>query len=375
MARYRVSGVPITNQEGKLVGILTNRDLRFHEDYSVPIGEVMTKDNLVTIPPGTSRERARELLHKHRIEKLPIVDESGRLVGLITIKDILRARDYPDSCVDPLGRLRVGAALGVGPSELDRARALMDVKVDVLVVDTAHGHSTAVIKTVEAVRGAFPNVEIIAGNIVTAAAARDLAAAGASALKVGVGPGSICTTRVVAGAGMPQLAAVMDVAEAAGELDLPVIADGGIRYSGDIVKALAGGADTVMIGSLFSGTAESPGETVLYEGRTYKVYRGMGSVKAMQRGSKTRYFQFDDDAKKLVPEGVEGRVPYRGPLADYVHQLLGGIRAGMGYCGCRTIPELQERAAFVRVTASGVRESHPHDITITEEPPNYQVMR
>ncbi|HOE66464.1 MAG TPA: IMP dehydrogenase [Candidatus Hydrogenedentes bacterium] len=375
MARYRVSGVPITNQEGKLVGILTNRDLRFHEDYSVPIGEVMTKDNLVTIPPGTSRERARELLHKHRIEKLPIVDESGRLVGLITIKDILRARDYPNSCVDPLGRLRVGAALGVGPSELDRARALMDVKVDVLVVDTAHGHSTAVIKTVEAVRGAFPNVEIIAGNIVTAAAARDLAAAGASALKVGVGPGSICTTRVVAGAGMPQLAAVMDVAEAAGELDLPVIADGGIRYSGDIVKALAGGADTVMIGSLFSGTAESPGETVLYEGRTYKVYRGMGSVKAMQRGSKTRYFQFDDDAKKLVPEGVEGRVPYRGPLADYVHQLLGGIRAGMGYCGCRTIPELQERSAFVRVTASGVRESHPHDITITEEPPNYQVMR
>ncbi len=375
MAHYRVSGVPITDKSGKLVGILTNRDLRFHEDFSTPIGEVMTKDNLVTISPGTSRERARELLHKHRIEKLPIVDQDGKLVGLITIKDIMRARDYPNSCMDPLGRLRVGAALGVGSGELDRCRALVDAKVDLVVIDSAHGHSEMVIDTVRQVREAFPDLEIIAGNIVTPEAAKDLIAAGASALKVGVGPGSICTTRVVAGAGMPQLSAIMEVSRVAHEADIPVIGDGGVRYSGDIVKAIAGGADSVMIGSLFAGTAESPGETALFEGRTYKVYRGMGSTKAMQRGSKTRYMQFEEDARKLVPEGVEGRVPFRGPLSDYVHQLLGGLRAGMGYCGCRTIAELQTKAKFVRVTAAGIRESHPHDITITEEPPNYQVMR
>jgi IMP dehydrogenase len=375
MARFHVSGVPIVDENGKLVGLLTNRDRRFMEDLDVPIESVMTKDKLITVPPGTTLETAKELLHKHRIEKLPIVEKDGTLVGLITIKDIMKARDYPSSCKDDMGRLRVGAALGVGPGEVERARSLVDANVDVLVVDTAHGHTKLVIDTVSRIKEAFPEIELIAGNVVTQSGASDLIAAGADAIKVGVGPGSICTTRVIAGAGMPQLTAVMEVAEVAREQGVPVIADGGIKYSGDIVKAIAGGADSVMIGSLFAGTAESPGETILYEGRTYKVHRGMGSVKAMQRGSKTRYMQFEEDPGKLVPEGIEGRVPFRGPLADYVHQLVGGLRSGMGYCGCRSIKELQTTTHFVRVTASGIRESHPHDVTITEDAPNYQIPR
>lgn len=376
MARYHVSGVPITDDKGKLVGILTNRDLRFQEDWSVPISEVMTKDRLVTVPPGTTLEEAKRLLHQHRIEKLPIVTSDGTLVGLITIKDINKARDFPRSCRDDKGRLRVAASLGVGKGELERAKALVSSRVDVLVVDTAHGHTKLVIDTVRMIKDAFPDVDLVAGNIVTAQGAEDLIAAGADAVKVGVGPGSICTTRVVAGAGMPQITAILEVARIAAERGVPVIADGGIKYSGDITKAIAAGADSVMIGALFAGTEESPGETVLYEGRTYKVHRGMGSLKAMQRGSKARYMQFDvEQASKLVPEGVEARVSYRGPLADNVHQLIGGVRSGMGYCGCRTIEDLKTKTHFVRITAAGLRESHPHDVTITEEPLNYQVMR
>jgi IMP dehydrogenase len=376
MARYHVSGVPITDRHGKLVGILTNRDLRFLEDFSVPIETVMTKTNLVTAAPGTTVDEAKRLLHEHRIEKLPIVTGEGTLVGLITIKDINKARDFPRSCKDAKGRLRVAAALGIGKAELDRAKALADADADVLVVDTAHGHTDLVIETVRMIKEALPDVDLVVGNVVTAEGAKDLIDAGADAVKVGVGPGSICTTRVITGAGIPQLTAILDVAEEAAKHGIPVIADGGVRYSGDITKAIAAGADSVMIGSLFAGTEESPGETVLYEGRTYKVHRGMGSVKAMQRGSKTRYMQFDvEQAAKLVPEGVEARVPYRGPLSDYVHQLVGGVRAGMGYCGCRTIRELQTGTRFIHVTAAGIRESHPHDVTITEEPPNYQVQR
>ena len=376
MARYHVSGVPITDPNGTLVGILTNRDLRFQEDYSVPIGEVMTKAPLVTAMPGTTLDEAKRLLHQHRIEKLPIVTPDGKLAGLITIKDINKARDFPQSCKDEKGRLRVAASLGVGNTEIERARALADAQVDVLVVDTAHGHSELVIETVKIIKKAFPDIDLIAGNVVTAQGALDLIEAGADAVKVGVGPGSICTTRVVAGAGVPQVTAILNVAEVAAKYGVPVVADGGIKYSGDITKAIAAGADSVMIGSLFAGTEESPGDTILYEGRTYKVHRGMGSIKAMQRGSKARYMQFDvEQATKLVPEGVEARVPYRGPLADYVHQLVGGLRSGMGYCGCRTIEELKNNTKFVRVTSAGLRESHPHDVTITEEPPNYQVVR
>ncbi|MBI4558366.1 MAG: IMP dehydrogenase [Candidatus Hydrogenedentes bacterium] len=375
MARFHVSGVPITDDHGKLVGILTNRDLRFLENYEVTVDTVMTKEHLVTVSPGTTLDEAKELLHKHRIEKLPITTTDGKLVGLITIKDITKARDYPNSCKDAMGRLRVAAALGVGRAEADRARALIEAKVDVLVIDTAHGHNEMVVETVKALKEAFPDIDIVAGNIATQEGAEDLIKAGADAVKVGLGPGSICTTRVIAGVGMPQLSAILEVAAVTEKHGVPIIADGGIRYSGDIIKAIAAGADSVMIGSLFAGTAESPGETVLYEGRTYKVYRGMGSVKSMQRGSKTRYMQFDAEPAKLVPEGVEGRVPYRGPLADYVHQLAGGVRAGMGYCGCRNLSELKTDTQFVRVTPAGLRESHPHDITITEEPPNYQLMR
>jgi IMP dehydrogenase len=376
MARYHVSGVPITEDNGKLVGILTNRDLRFQEDWSVPISSVMTKANLVTALPGTNIEEAKRLLHEHRIEKLPIVTSDGTLVGLITIKDINKARDFPKSCKDEKGRLRVAAAIGVGRGELERARALVEAHVDALVVDTAHGHTDLVIDTIRAVKEAVPDIDVVAGNIVTPEAAKDLIEAGADAVKVGVGPGSICTTRVIAGAGIPQLTAVLDVAKVASKHGIPVIADGGVRYSGDITKAIAAGADSVMVGGLFAGIEESPGETVLFEGRTFKVYRGMGSVKAMQRGSKTRYMQSDiEQASKLVPEGVEARVPYRGALSDYVYQLIGGMRSGMGYCGCRSIRELQTRTHFIQVTAAGVRESHPHDVTITEEPPNYQVQR
>jgi IMP dehydrogenase len=373
MARYHVSGVPITDSGGRLVGILTNRDMRFQEDLTVRIETVMTKEKLVTVAPGTTLEEAKQLLHEHRIEKLPVVTDDHVLVGLITIKDISKARDYPHSCVDEHDRLRVAGAVGVG--EYERAAALVEAQVDVLVLDSAHGHNHMVLDTLRQLKKAFPDIDIVAGNVVSAQGARDLIEAGADAVKVGVGPGSICTTRVVTGAGMPQLSAIIEVAAEAAKHGVPTIADGGIKYSGDITKALAGGADSVMIGGLFAGTAESPGEQVLYEGRTYKVYRGMGSVKAMQRGSKTRYMQFDSQPAKLVPEGVEGRVPYRGPLSDYVHQLLGGLRAGMGYCGCRSIRELQTEREFVRVTSAGLRESHPHDVTITEEPPNYQLLR
>ena len=356
------------------MGILTNRDLRFEEDFERSIAEVMTpRERLITMTAGVSMEEAKRLLHKHRIEKLPIVNEQGRLVGLLTIKDIMKARDFPHRCTDELGRLRVGAAVGVGRGELERADALVHAGADVLVVDSAHGHSEMVIDTVAQIKKAFPDAQVIAGNIVTADAARDLCEAGADAIKVGVGPGAICTTRVVAGVGVPQLTAVMEVAAECRKHGVPVVADGGIKYSGDIAKAIAAGADTVMIGSLFAGTEESPGEKVLFEGRTYKVVRGMGSMKAMQRGSKARYMQFDVEGTKLVPEGIEARVAYRGALADYVHQLVGGLRSAMGYCGCRNIGEMQADTRFVEMTAAGLRESHPHDVTIIEDAPNYQV--
>ncbi len=376
MSYYRISGVPITNEDGTLVGILTNRDLRFEEDYTVPIHTVMTpRERLITVPPGTDLEEAKKLLHKHRIEKLPIVDKNGRIKGLLTIKDIIKARDYPNRSRDNMGRLYVGAAIGVGDTEFERAEVLVKAGVDVLVVDSAHGHSVMVLDAVKRIKERFPDTELIAGNVVTKEGALDLINAGADAVKVGVGPGSICTTRVVAGVGVPQLTAVMDVAEVCKQHNVPVIADGGIKYSGDIAKAIAAGADTVMIGSLFAGTEESPGEKVLYEGRTYKVIRGMGSIKAMQRGSKTRYMQFEDDSTKLVPEGIEARVAYRGLLSDYMYQLLGGLRASMGYCGCNTIADLQTKTQFVSITSAGLRESHPHDVTITEDAPNYQITR
>jgi len=376
MARYHVSGVPITDGTGTLVGILTNRDLRFEEDYGKPIKSVMTpRERLVTVSPGTTHDEAKKLLHKHRIEKLPIVDDAGKLMGLLTIKDIKKAQDYPHRCVDERGRLRVGAALGVGDGELARAEALLNMGVDVLVVDSAHGHSVMVAQTVRQVKDAFPHAQVIAGNIVTGAAAKDLIDAGADAVKVGVGPGSICTTRIVAGVGVPQLTAIINVAAVARERGIPVIADGGVKYSGDIAKAIAAGADTVMIGSLFAGTEESPGDTMLYEGRTFKVVRGMGSIKAMKAGGKARYMQFDIEPEKLVPEGIEARVPYRGGLSDYVHQLVGGLRSSMGYCGCPDIASMQRDTRFVQITAAGLRESHPHDVTITEDAPNYQIPR
>ncbi len=376
MGRYHVSGVPITDAAGILVGILTNRDLRFEEDLEAPIAGVMTpRGRLVTVPPGTPMDEAKRLLHKHRIEKLPIVDKEGRLEGLLTIKDIIKARDFPNRCTDERGRLRVGAAVGVGQGEIERVEAVLSAGADVVVVDSAHGHSEMVLDMVRQIKAAFPDAQVVAGNVVTAEAARDLVEAGVDAVKVGVGPGAICTTRVVAGVGVPQLTAVMDVAAECRKHGVPVIADGGVKYSGDIAKAIAAGADAVMIGSLFAGTEESPGEKVLYEGRTFKVVRGMGSIKAMQRGSKTRYMQFDSDPTKLVPEGIEARVPYRGALSGYVHQLVGGLRAAMGYCGCATVAALQTNARFVEMTAAGLRESHPHDVTITEDAPNYQVPR
>ena len=371
MARYRISGVPITDEAGKLVGILTNRDLRFETNYARPIYEVMTTQNLITAPVGTTHEQARQILAKHRIEKLPLVDEEGHLRGLITIKDIQKAQKYPNSAKDASGRLLCGAAIGVTADVLDRARALLSVGADFLVLDSAHGHSKNIIACVDKVKSAFPQAQVIAGNIATAAAAKDLISAGADAVKVGIGPGSICTTRVVAGIGVPQVTAIYDAACAAAESGVPCIADGGIKYSGDIVKALAAGANVIMIGSLFAGCEESPGTTEIYQGRSFKVYRGMGSLAAMEHGSKDRYFQ--ENARKLVPEGVEGRVPYKGPLSETVFQLLGGIRSGMGYCGTPTIPELQERGQFVRITGAGLRESHPHDINITKEAPNYSV--
>jgi len=367
MARYRISGVPIT-ENGKLVGIITNRDIRFEDDMSKKIKDVMTKENLVTAPVGTTLEEAKLILKKHKIEKLPLVDENFNLKGLITIKDIEKAIKYPNAAKDKNGRLLVGAAVGVGKDMMDRVKALVDAKVDVIVVDTAHGHTEGVIKAVVTIKEKFPELQVIAGNVATAQATEDLIKAGADAVKVGMGPGSICTTRVVAGIGVPQITAIYDCARAAAKYGVPIIADGGIKYSGDIVKAIAAGADSVMIGGLFAGTEESPGEIEIYKGCSFKVYRGMGSLGAMEEGSKDRYFQ--EDAKKLVPEGVEGRVPYRGPLSEIVFQLVGGLRAGMGYAGARNIEELK-KAKFIKITSAGLRESHPHDVYITKEAPNY----
>ena len=369
MGKYRISGVPIVDEKGKLVGILTNRDLRFLSDFNIPIKDVMTHENLVTAPVGTNLESAQKILMSHKIEKLPIVDENGTLKGLITIKDIEKAVRYPNSARDKSGRLICGAALGITPDVLDRAKALLDAQVDVLVLDSAHGHSMNIFTCIDKIKSAFPDAVLIAGNIATAQAAEDLIKAGADCIKVGIGPGSICTTRVVAGIGVPQITAVYDAACVAAKYDIPVIADGGIKYSGDIVKALAAGASTVMLGSVLAGCDEAPGETEIYQGRSFKVYRGMGSMAAMAKGSSDRYFQ--EGAKKLVPEGVEGRVPYKGLVSDTVFQLVGGIRAGMGYCGCKDIPSLHEKAQFVRITGAGLRESHPHDIYITKEAPNY----
>lgn len=369
MGKYKISGVPIVDEKGKLEGILTNRDLRFITDFSIKIGEVMTKENLVTAPVGTDLEGAKKILMSHKIEKLPIVDDNGMLKGLITIKDIEKAVQYPNSARDKNGRLLCGAAIGVTADVLDRAKALIDAQVDLLSLDSAHGHSANIINCVKKIKAAFPHIPVIAGNIATAEAAEALIEAGADALKVGIGPGSICTTRVVAGIGVPQITAVYDVACVAAKHNIPVIADGGIKYSGDIVKALAAGANVVMLGSLLAGCEEAPGAVEIYQGRSFKVYRGMGSLAAMENGSKDRYFQ--DGAKKLVPEGVEGRVPYKGALSDTVFQLVGGIRSGMGYCGCPTIPDLHEKAKFVKITGAGLKESHPHDIYITKEAPNY----
>ncbi|MBE6065223.1 IMP dehydrogenase [Clostridium cochlearium] len=368
MSKYRISGVPIT-VEGKLVGIITNRDIVFEDDYSKKISELMTDEDLITAPENTTIEEAKEILKKHKIEKLPLVDENFYLKGLITIKDIDKIKMYPNSAKDDKGRLLCGAAVGVTADMLERVKALVEAQVDVITIDTAHGHSKGVLEGVRKIKEAYPELQIIAGNVATPEATRDLILAGADCVKVGIGPGSICTTRVVAGVGVPQLTAVMDCVEEAQKHGIPVIADGGIKYSGDIVKALAAGASVCMMGSLLAGCAESPGETEIYQGRSYKVYRGMGSLAAMACGSRDRYFQ--EDNKKLVPEGVEGRVPYKGYLSDTVYQLVGGIRSGMGYLGAKTLKDLYENARFVVQSSAGLRESHPHDISITKEAPNY----
>lgn len=373
MAKYRISGVPIVDRQKKLVGILTNRDLRFIRDYSIPISEVMTDENLITAPVGTTLEEAEHVLQKHKIEKLPLVDETGELKGLITIKDIEKAIEFPNAAKDEHGRLLVGAAIGVTKDSMDRAAALVKAGADMIVVDTAHGHSKGVLNTVAELRKAFPDLVIVAGNVATAEGTRDLIKAGASVVKVGIGPGSICTTRIVAGIGVPQITAVYDCATVAREYGVPIIADGGIRYSGDIVKALAAGAHAVMLGSLFAGTEEAPGDSEIFQGRRFKVYRGMGSIEAMKEGSKDRYFQEQASERKLVPEGVEGRVPYKGPLADTVYQLIGGLRAGMGYCGTPTLQDLREKSRFIRISNAGLSESHPHNVQVTKEAPNYNL--
>ncbi len=368
MGKFKISGVPIT-VDGKLVGILTNRDLRFEVDFSKKIKDVMTSENLVTAKEGTTLDEAQEILRKHKIEKLPIVDDNGNLKGLITIKDIEKSVKYPNAAKDSHGRLLAGAAIGITDDVLDRVKALHDARVDVLVLDSAHGHSQNILNCLKLVKQHYPDIDVIAGNIATAEAAEELIKAGADAVKVGIGPGSICTTRIVAGVGVPQITAIYEVAKVAKKYKVPVIADGGIKYSGDIPKAIAAGADLIMIGSLLAGCEESPGESEIYQGRKFKVYRGMGSIAAMEKGSKDRYFQ--TGSKKLVPEGVEGRVPYKGPLADTIFQLIGGLRSSMGYCGAATIKDLKEKGKFVRITAAGLRESHPHDISITKEAPNY----
>ncbi len=369
MERYRISGVPIVDENMKLVGIITNRDIRFETDSSKKIYDVMTKENLIVAEPDITLEEAQEKLKAHKIEKLPLVDNNNVLVGLITIKDIEKKIEFPNSATDSTGRLLAGAAVGVTADVMDRVKALVKAKVDVVVVDTAHGHSRGVIETVTRIKKEFPELQIIAGNVATTEATEELIKAGADAIKVGIGPGSICTTRVVAGVGVPQITAIINCSQAAKKYGIPIIGDGGIKYSGDIVKAIAAGADVVMIGSMFAGTEESPGEMELYEGRRFKVYRGMGSLGAMAAGSKDRYFQ--ENSKKLVPEGIEGRVPYRGPLNDVTYQLIGGLKAGMGYCGAATIEDLKEKSQFIRITNAGLLESHPHDVQITKEAPNY----
>jgi IMP dehydrogenase len=368
MSTYRISGVPVT-VKGKLVGILTNRDLKFETSFNRPVAEVMTTKNLITASEGTTLEQAQELLHQYKIEKLPIVDKKNNLKGLITIKDIEKRIKYPNACKDSKGRLRAGAAVGIGEEAMLRAELLVKAGVDVLGIDTAHGHTKIVIDTLKKLKKKF-KVDVVAGNVATSEGVEDLIAAGADAVKIGIGPGSICTTRVVAGTGVPQITAIMDCYSAAKRHKIPIIADGGIKYSGDVVKALAAGASVVMMGSMFAGTAESPGETILYQGRSYKVYRGMGSLGAMQK-AKDRYMQGDVESSKLVPEGVEGRVPYKGTLAESVHQLMGGLRSGMGYCGCQSLKTLRSKTKFVRITNAGLRESHVHDVIITKEAPNY----
>ena len=373
MKEHRIGGIPVVDAAGKLVGIVTNRDLRFEKGFNRAVSEVMTDSNLVVTQDGSDFEKAEQLLKANRIEKLPVVDDQGQLVGLITYRDIIKLSEFPNSCKDQWGRLRVAAAVGVTHDTMDRTQALVKAGVDAVIIDTAHGHSKGVLETLKAVKDAFPQIDVVCGNIATAEAAKALAAAGADAVKVGIGPGSICTTRIIVGVGVPQLGAVMDVSEALRGTGVPVIADGGIRFTGDIVKGLAGGADTVMIGSMLAGTEESPGETIIYEGRRFKSYRGMGSLEAMQKGSKDRYFQdAEDDLKKLVPEGISGRVPYKGTVLEVMHQIIGGLRAGMGYCGAADISSLQE-AQFVRMTGAGIKESHPHDVTITREAPNYSL--
>ncbi|MDO9287642.1 MAG: IMP dehydrogenase [Thermodesulfovibrionales bacterium] len=370
MEKYKISGVPVT-VNGRLVGILTNRDLKFETGMTKRVSEVMTRKKLITASVGTDLDAAKEILHKYKIEKLPIVDKDFNLKGLITIKDIEKRRKYPHACKDKVGRLRVGAAIGVGEDSLFRADLLVKAGVDVIAIDTAHGHTKSVLEVLKKVKKKF-NIEVIAGNVATAEGTLDLIRAGADAVKIGIGPGSICTTRIVAGAGVPQVTAIMDCASAAKKYKVPLIADGGIKYSGDITKALAAGAHSIMIGGLFAGTDESPGETILYQGRSYKVYRGMGSLGAMEQGSKDRYQQSGVESKKLVPEGVEGRVPNKGPLSQSIHQLMGGLRSGMGYCGCKSLNELRQKSRFIRITNAGLRESHVHDVVVTKEAPNYR---
>ena len=373
MKHYRISGIPIV-QDDKLVGILTNRDLRFETNLNLKISEVMTSENLITAPEGTTLEEAEHILQQHRIEKLPVVDKDNRLCGLITVKDIQKKLNFPLATKDVHGRLRVGAAIGVGSDVEKRSAALIEAGVDVLVVDTAHGHSTGVIETVKMLKKRYPNIQIIAGNIATAKAAEDLINAGADAVKVGIGPSGICTTRVVTGVGVPQVTAIINCAPVCEKYNVPLIADGGIKQTGDIAKAIAAGADSVMIGNLFAGTKESPGETIYFEGRSYKVYRGMGSIEAMKKGSSDRYFQQTSDSKKFVPEGVEGRVPYRGPLSDTIYQMVGGLKSAMGYCGTKTISELKEKAKFIKVSPATLQENYPHSVIITKEAPNYKLM-
>lgn len=373
MSKYRISGVPVVKGD-RLVGIVTNRDLRFETDMEKTIADVMTKENLVTVSEGIDLEESKKLLHRHRIEKLLVVDGKGRLKGMITIKDIEKIKKYPKACKDQMGRLRVGAAIGVGPDRLERTQALVNAGADVILIDTSHGHSDNVIQAVKELKSTYASIEVIAGNVATAKGAEALVTAGVDAVKIGIGPGSICTTRIVAGVGVPQITAIMNCKSVADKTGVPLIADGGIKFSGDVTKAIGAGAHTVMIGGLFAGTEESPGEMILFQGRSYKVYRGMGSLEAMKQGSKDRYYQTEqEEDDKLVPEGIVGRVPYRGSLAGNIHQLIGGLKAGMGYAGCRTIEELRDKARFLRITAAGLRESHVHDVIITKEAPNYRL--